>query len=83
MSLWREGSQIMVDDFSNDLIYLIQPTLQHTLLLNLQRTQRVARQIADEANQNRRKMQKALEVTDKNAAQANLAAGGAKSKRLY
>lgn len=69
--------------FSNDLIYLIQPTLQHTLLLNLQRTQRVARQIADEANQNRRKMQKALEVTDKNAAQANLAAGGAKSKRLY
>lgn len=73
----------MVDDFSNDLIYLIQPTLQHTLLLNLQRTQRVARQIADEANQNRRKMQKALEVTDKNAAQANLAAGGAKSKRLY
>ena len=69
--------------FSKDLIYPIQLTLQHTLLLNLQRTQRVARQIADEANQNRRKMQKALEVTDKNAAQANLAAGGAKSKRLY
>ena len=62
----------MADDFFKGFDLSYSTNLAAHSAAQFAEHERVARQIADEANQNRQKMQKALEATAENTAQTNL-----------